>query len=55
MMTPPHYRGMWDCARSLVKYYGVRSLGRGLLPTLVRSFLTNATFMTTYSYLADND
>lgn len=52
LQASPHgtYAGPWDCARSIVKYEGVRGLYRGLAAPLVGAALETGISYTVYTY-----
>lgn len=42
------YKGIWDCARQVVRYEGVGGLYRGFSPCLMRAFPANAAAFLAY-------
>eukprot|EP00808_Paulinella_micropora_P000602 g25293.t1 len=51
-IDPARYRGIWACATEMRREGGVRIFFRGLAPTLVRAFISNATLFFTLTKLS---
>ncbi|KAG2225557.1 hypothetical protein INT45_013668 [Circinella minor] len=48
--SPGEYKGMIDCARRCYQSEGIRIMFRGLLPTLLRAFPSNAATFVAYTW-----
>ncbi len=45
------YKNSFDCARQLIKNYGIRGMYQGITPTLLRNIPANAAYFGVYEVL----